>query len=311
MRVFMTGATGVIGPPTVDRLIEAGHEVRAVSRREEASARLRAQGAEPVTVDLFDGDAVKAAVAGCEAIVHVATNVPPFPQMMRGSAWATHNRLRTEATRHLVDAAKAHGIGRIVKESITFIYRDGGDAWLDESSPLTLTPGLMAPTVEGENTALELQAEGGEAVVLRFGLFYGGDNRATDEMLRLARWKGSMIAGKGGDYMSSIHAEDVATAVAAALAAPGGVYNVVDDEPLTRREALDAFSAAFGLKKLWSNPAWLMKLLAGEAAQSLTASQRVSNAKFRETTGWAPKYPSMREGWQAEARRRAGEAGDA
>jgi nucleoside-diphosphate-sugar epimerase len=307
MRVFMTGATGVIGPPTVDRLIEAGHEVRAVSRREEASARLRAQGAEPVTVDLFDGDAVKAAVAGTDAIVHVATNVPPFPQMMRASAWAMHNRLRTEATRHLVDAAKAHDIDRIVKESITFIYEDGGDSWLDESSPLSLTPGLMAPTVEGENTALELP----EAVVLRFGLFYGGHNRATDEMLGLARWKGSMVAGKPGAYMSAIHAADVATAVTAALTAPAGVYNVVDDEPLTRRAALDAFSAAFGVKKLWSNPAWLMKLLAGEAAQSLTASQRVSNAKFRAATGWAPQYPSMREGWRAEADQRAAARADA
>jgi nucleoside-diphosphate-sugar epimerase len=306
MRVFMTGATGVIGPPTVDRLIEAGHEVRAVSRREEASAQLREQGAEPVAVDLFDGDEVKGAVAGSDAIVHVATNVPPFPQMMRASAWAMHNRLRTEATRHLVDAAKAHDIGRMVKESITFIYADGGDAWLDESSPLTLTPGLMAPTVQGENTALELQAEGGEVAVLRFGLFYGGHNRATDEMLKLAKWKGSMVAGKPGDYMSSIHAADVATAVTAALAAPTGVYNVVDDEPLTRRAALDAFSAAFGVKKLWSNPAWLMKLLAGEAAQSLTASQRVSNAKFRSATGWAPAYPSMREGWRAEAGARRG-----
>src|SRR5215211_729110 len=117
MRVFMTGATGVIGPPTVDRLVEAGHEVRAVSRRDDASAQLRAQGAEPVAVDLFDGDAVKAAVAGSDAIVHVATNVPPFPQLMRASAWGTHNRLRTEATRHLVDAAKTHDIARMVKES--------------------------------------------------------------------------------------------------------------------------------------------------------------------------------------------------
>src|SRR5262245_58961155 len=183
MRVFMTGATGVIGPPTVDRLVAAGHEVRAVSRREEASAALRAAGAEPVTVDLFDADAVKAAVAGSEAIVHVATNVPPFPQMMRAKAWDTHNRLRTEATRHLVDAAKAHGIDRMVKESITFIYADGGDAWLDETSPLTPDPGLMAPTVDGEQIALELP----DAAVLRFGLFYGGDNRGTDEMLKLAK----------------------------------------------------------------------------------------------------------------------------
>jgi nucleoside-diphosphate-sugar epimerase len=301
MRVFMTGATGVIGPPTVDRLVEAGHEVRAVSRREEASAQLRAQGAEPVAVDLFDGDAVKAAVAGSDAIVHVATNVPPFPQMIRASAWSTHNRLRTEATRHLVDAAKAHDIGRMVKESITFIYEDGGDAWLDESSPLTLTPGLMAPTVEGENIARELP----DAAVLRFGLFYGGANRGTDEMLKLARWRRSMVAGKADAYMSSIHADDVATAVVAALDVPAGVYNVVDDEPLTRRDALDAFSAAFGLERLGTNPAWLMKVLAGKAAQSLVASQRVSNAKFRTATGWAPAYPSLREGWRAEAAKRA------
>ena len=156
MKVFMTGATGVIGPPTVDRLVEAGHEVRGRLAAGGGGGAAAGAGAEPVAVDLFDADAVKAAVAGSDAIVHVATNVPPFPQMMRASAWGTHNRLRTEATRHLVDAAKAHGIGRMVKESITFIYDDGGDAWLDESSPLTPTPGLMAPTVEGENTALEL-----------------------------------------------------------------------------------------------------------------------------------------------------------
>jgi nucleoside-diphosphate-sugar epimerase len=193
----------------------------------------------------------------------------------------------------------------MVKESITFIYEDGGDAWLDESSPLTLTPGLMAPTVEGENTALELP----DAVVLRFGLFYGGDNRATDEMLKLAKWRGSLVAGKPGAYMSSIHADDVAAAVAAALSAPAGVYNVVDDEPLTRRDALDAFSAAFGVKKLRTNPAWLMRVLAGKASQSLVASQRVSNAKFRDATGWAPSYPSQREGWKAEAERREADRG--
>jgi nucleoside-diphosphate-sugar epimerase len=233
------------------------------------------------------------------------------------SAWEENDRMRTQASAAIARAAQAAGVRRLVQESIAFVYADGGDAWLDESSPLTLTPGLMAPTVEGEDIALELQDEGGQAVVLRFGLFYGGHNRATDEMLKLARWKGSMVAGKPGDYMSAIHADDVATAVTAALAAPGGVYNVVDDEPLNRRDALDAFSAAFGVKKLWSNPAWLMKLLAGEAAASLTASQRVSNAKFRAATGWAPRYPSMREGWNAEAEmraeasRRAGAAEDA
>jgi nucleoside-diphosphate-sugar epimerase len=226
--------------------------------------------------------------------------------MIRAKAWSTHNRLRTEATRNLVAAARDHGIGRIVKESITFIYADGGDRWLDESSPLIATPGLMAPTLEGEQIALQLADAdvGGTAVALRFGLFYGGENRGTDEMLRLARTRSSMVAGNPSAYMSSVHADDVATAIVAALNAPTGIYNVCDDEPLTRRDALDAFSTAFDLKKLRTNPAWLMKLLAGPAAASLIASQRVSNQKFNAATGWTPKYPSLREGWKAEHEKR-------
>jgi nucleoside-diphosphate-sugar epimerase len=304
MKVFVTGATGVIGRPTVARLVEAGHHVRGVARRPEAAAALRAAGAEPVTVDLFDPAGVCEAVAGADAIAHLATNVPPFPKMLRATAWTTHNRLRTEATRHLVDAARAAGVPRIVKESITFVYRDGGDAWLDETSPLTARPGLMAPALDGEQIALELADSGGAAVALRFGLFYGGVNRGTDEMLRLARWHASMVAGRGTAYMSSLHAEDAATAVVAALEAPSGIYNVCDDEPLTRRDALDAFSAAFGLGRLHTNPAWAMRLLAGPAAASLVASQRVSNRKFRAATGWSPSYPSLREGWRAEHARR-------
>ena len=75
-----------------------------------------------------------------------------------------------------------------------------------------------------------------------------------------------MVAGKPDAYMSSIHADDVATAVVAALDVPSGIYNVCDDEPLTRRDALDAFAAAFDLKRLRTNPAWLLRLIAGPAA---------------------------------------------
>ncbi len=188
-------------------------------------------------VDLFDPTAVRAAVDGVDAIVHLATNVPPFPQSLRARSWAMHNRLRTEATRNLVDAARDLGVGRVVKESVTFVYSDGGTRWLDEDSPLITKLGLIAPAIEGERTALELADAGGTAVVLRFGLFYGGPgNRGTDEMLRLARWRASMIAGKGSAYMSSLHADDAATAVVASVTAPTGVYNVCDDESLTRRE---------------------------------------------------------------------------
>jgi nucleoside-diphosphate-sugar epimerase len=306
MNVFLTGGTGVIGRPTVARLIDAGHTVRAVARRDAAAQQLRTVGAEPVAVDLFDPAAVRDAVVGSQAILHLATNVPPYPKMGRPKHWEMHNRLRTEATRNLVDAARQSGVARLVKESVTFVYADGGGTWLEESAPLIAQLGMIAPTIDGEQIALELAEGDAATVVLRFGLFYGGaGNRGTDEMLKLAKSGRSLVAGRPGAFMSSIHADDAAAAVVAALDAPTGIYNAVDDEPLTRRAALDIFASAFGTKKLHLNPTWAIKLVAGSAAEALTASQRVSNRKLGETTGWSPTFPSMREGWAAEVARRA------
>ena len=305
MKVFLTGGTGVIGRPTAAQLVEAGHSVCAVARRDDAAKQLREVGVEPVAVDLFDADAVRDAVTGCEAVLHLATNVPPYPKMGRPKNWTMHNRLRTEATRHLVDAARETGVRRMVKESVTFVYADGGDAWLDESAPLIANLGMIAPTVDGEKIALELAEGDAETVVLRFGLFYGGaGNRGTDEMLQLARTRRSLVAGKPGAFLSAIHADDAAAAVVAALEAPTGIYNVADDKPFTRRAALDTFAAAFGTKKLRLNPTWAIRLVAGAATEALTASQRVSNRKFRAATGWSATYPSLREGWAADAARR-------
>jgi nucleoside-diphosphate-sugar epimerase len=118
-----------------------------------------------------------------------------------------------------------------------------------------------------------------------------------------------MVAGKADTFMSSIHADDAAAAVIAALDAPSGIYNVTDDEPLTRRAALDAFAAAFDTKKLRSNPNWAVRLLAGSGGAALTASQRVSNRKLRSTAGWAPTFPSLRQGYAFEAARRANQEG--
>jgi nucleoside-diphosphate-sugar epimerase len=305
MKVFLTGATGAIGAPTVQALRDAGHDVRAVARDETKAGQLRTLGAEPTTVDLFDADAVRSATAGCEAIAHLATNVPPMSRMARRNAWATHNQLRTDATRNLLDAAAANGISTFVKESVVFTYPDRGDEWIDESVPVTTGAKLLEPTLDGERLVTDFSTRGGRGVVLRFGLFYGPTSRSVDESLRLARWRGSSVTGRPSAYQSSIHTADVATAVVAALDAAAGVYNVVDDDPVTRREYLDAFSAAFGLPRLRPTPAAIVRLVAGSGASALVASQRCANGRFRGETGWAPGYPSVREGWPAVAAARA------
>jgi nucleoside-diphosphate-sugar epimerase len=299
MQCFVTGATGAVGRPLVRALVEAGHDVRAVARDDAKARRLRDSGADPVMVDLFDGPALGHAVAGSDAILHLATNVPPATRVAFPSAWRTHNRLRTETTEHLLAGARAHGINTFVKESITFTYPDRGADWIDESVAPDTSIRRLLPTLEGEHLIEAFTAEGGCGVVLRFGLFYGPDNRATDEALRLARLRGTPIAGRGDSYLSSIHTDDAATAVVAGLAAPGGIYNVVDDEPLTRREYVDSFARAFGLERLRLMPAGALRAIAGSAAKALTASQRVANRRFKDATGWAPVYASAREGWAA------------
>jgi nucleoside-diphosphate-sugar epimerase len=304
MNVFLTGATGAIGAPTVRGLVECGHTVRAVARTGEKAARLQALGAKPVEVDLFDADAVKRAVDGSEAVMHLATNVPPLRQMTKKRAWDTHNRLRTTATELLVEAAVATGASTFVKESVTFVYPDLGDQWIDETVPPAGDVAMLEPTLEGERIAARFGESGGRAVVLRFGFFYGPTTRYVDEMLRLARWRMSMVGGKPGAYLSSIHTDDVASAAITALEAPSGTYNVVDDEPLTRREYLDACSNAFGLKRLRVMPTWMTRLGSGSAHKAVTRSWRIRNRKLVEATGWRPLHPNAREGWAAVARAR-------
>jgi nucleoside-diphosphate-sugar epimerase len=304
MKVFLTGATGAVGPATVRGLIEQGHAVRAVARTDEKAAHLRARGAEPISVDLFDSDAVKAAVDGCEAVVHLATHVPALRRMASNKAWAEHNRLRTTASEILVDAALTTGARTLVKESVSFVYPDGGDAWIDETTPPDESVAMLQPTLEGERIVDRFTAGGGRGVVLRFGLFYGPTARGVDESLRLARWRMSTVGGKPEAYMSSIHTDDVAGSAVAALDAPAGTYNVVEDEPVSRRDYLDGFSAAFGVGRLRPMPTWMVKLASGSGAAAVIRSWRVSNRKLRDATGWSPRYPSVRQGWPAVARER-------
>lgn len=316
MRCFVTGATGVVGRAVVPLLVAAGHDVRAVARDDTKAADLRAAGAEPVAVDLFDADGLRRATEGHDAVLHLATNVPAMSRASRASAWATHNRLRTETTSKLVDAARANGVARFVKESITFVYPDSGDRWIDESVVPDPSFAALEPTLDGERRALAFaersHATGATpgvervAVVLRFGLFYGGaGNRGTQEMLRAARLGRSTVGGPAGAYLSSIHADDAASAVVAALAVPSGTYDVVDDEPLTRGAYLEAFRTAFGVRRARPIPSFALRLGAGRAAAPLLASQRVSNRRFRAASGWSPAFPSAREGWAHEAARRA------
>ncbi len=296
-KVFLTGATGVLGRRALPRLVEAGHQVTAIARSSGKAAMVEAYGATAVQVDLFDAVAVRNAVAGHDAVVNLATHIPSARQMARPGAWKENARIRTEGSRHLVDAALAAGVGRFVQESLGFVYADAGDGWVDEDSPVEVAEYAAAHVAEAE--VARFANGGGAAVVLRFGMFHGAESEQTQLTVALARRGFTLALGRPGAYMAMIEVDDAARAVVASLHAAGGIYNIVDDEPLTRRDYADALAGAIGR----SRPLRLLPAAAarvgGEKTALLARSERVSNARFKEATAWEPRFRSAREAWPA------------
>jgi nucleoside-diphosphate-sugar epimerase len=297
MKVFVTGGTGAIGGFVLPALVEAGHEVTALARGEDKAAWVESRGARAALVSLFDTAALSEAFAGHDAVANLATAIPPTKDSIKASAWETNNRIRTEGSTAVVDAALAAGVDRLIQESISFTYPDGGDVWIDESVAIDPPPGVDA-VASAEANANRFTESGRTGIVLRFGLFYGPGSAQTHELVRAARRHVGMVAGRPHAYQSSIHLADAASAVVAALHAPSGIYNVVDDEPLTKRDYAGAVCAVFGTKP-WVDLPGRFARLGGRKSEVLTRSHRVSNAKFKHATGWSPAYPSAREGFRA------------
>jgi nucleoside-diphosphate-sugar epimerase len=172
MRIFVAGATGVIGARAVPLLISAGDEVSGVGRTPEKRALLERLGARGVNVDLFDAAAVRWAAAGHDTIVNLATAVPsPAWRALLPGAWRGMDRVRREVSANLADAAlTVDTVGRFVQESFAPIYPDSGDRWIDESSPVR-PAGYNRSVLDAESNVKRFARGGGAGVVLRFGAF--------------------------------------------------------------------------------------------------------------------------------------------
>lgn len=298
MRVFVTGATGVIGRRVVPLLLQGGHRVTAIGRSGPKRAALERHGAEAVDVDLFDATALRRALDGHEAVVNLATHMPSSSmRMLLRSSWRENDRVRRDGSAALVDAALAAGVRHFVQESFAPIYEDGGDQWIDEQWPVRPTA-YNRTVLDAERSAERFGASGGVGVVLRFAAFYGSDSRVLRDMVRVLRKGWAPLPGDRRAFISSIPHDDAAAAAVAALGAPGGAYNVADDEPVSRGEWVDSLADALGLARPKPLPRWIVRL-GGSTMELLGRSLRISNAKLRGVTGWAPRSPSVREGWRA------------
>ena len=293
-RILLTGATGVIGRRVLPLLVSAGHAVSAVSRTPEHAELLRAVGATPVSMDLFDPASVRAAVAEHDAVVNLATHMPPsMVRMLLRRSWRENDRIRREGSANLAGAAAAAGVGRFIQESFAPIHANAGDRWIDEQSPVR--PSAYNRTVLDAEASVERFARsGGAGVALRFAWFYGPDP-ILRTMLESVRKGWSPLPGAPEAYWPSVSHEDAASAVVAALGAPGGIYEVCDDEPLTRREFGEVCARVLGLPAPRPLPRWLTAL-GGGTVELMSRSLRLSNAKLKASSGWNPRWRSVREG---------------
>ncbi len=308
MRIFLAGATGALGTQLLPMLLAAGHDVTATTRSATKAGALRDAGAEPAVLDALDRDAVVAAVTAArpDAIVHELTSLTDLSNLRDfDAAFAQTNRLRTEATDHLLAGARAAGTRRFVAQSYaSWPYARTGGPVKTEDDPLDPDP----PRDQRESLAairrleaLVTEAPDLEGIALRYGAFYGpGTSIAPGgEQVEMIRKRRFPIVGGGDGIWSFVHIEDAAAATLAAVerGAPG-IYNIVDDDPAPVRVWLPALAAAMGAPPPRRIPRWLARIAAGAAVTTMsTESRGASNAKARRELGWTPAHASWRQGF--------------
>lgn len=309
MKVFVAGATGVMGKQLVPRLLAAGHEVVGMTRSESKQAALRDLGARPVVADALDPDQVADAVgqAQPEVIVHQLTAISAIDTRHFDRDFALTNRLRTEGTDHLLSAGRAVGVRRFVAQSYTsWPYARTGGPVKSEQDPLDPTPAREMTESMAAIRHLEEAVTGAdwtEGIVLRYGAFYGPGTSLSPggEQFEMVRRRKFPVVGSGAGVWSFVHIGDAAEATVAALEqGERGIYNVVDDDPAPVADWLPALAEQVGAPKPWRVPRFVGRLFAGEAgAVMMTEVRGASNAKAKRELGWRPQHSSWRQGFAA------------
>lgn len=307
MRVLVAGATGAVGRPLVPMLLDAGHEVVALTRREESAERLRAAGAEAVVVDALDSERLREAALGArpDAVVDELTSLPRDYDLRRKDLYKATDRVRSQGTPVLLAAAREAGAQRYVVQSIAFLYAPEGDWVKDEDArPWTDAGPPFRDSVEVlvRNERAVTTAPGVDGLVLRYGFFYGpGTYFAPDgsiaEQVRTRRYP---VVGKGESRTSFVHVDDAAAATVAAVErGTPGIYNVVDDEPARLRDWLPVYADAIGARRPLRVPRWVVRAAAGAfVAEAATEMRGATNERARRELGWSPALPSWRDGFR-------------
>lgn len=302
MKVFVTGATGIIGKRIVKQLVQLNYEVVGLARSDKNVAQLKGLGAIPRRGDLFQAQQLIDITRDCDAILHMATKIP-LQAVPKAKDWIMNDRIRTEGTRNLITAAEKNGIKTFIQQSVIFTYGDqhGADIYHDTPLPDQVSYNLLS-NVEMED--MLTQHPSLQYIILRFGWFYSADSAQTQNMLQMAKKGFFPVIGKGHSFLNMIHADDAATAVVHALqnasSLQRSIFNITDFSPISLKDMITAMAQAAKGRTPMHIPRALARIMTGKAAvEFLTASMKIQPASH--FGDWRPKYPDFKLGIQEVA----------
>ena len=307
MKVFVAGATGAVGRPLVSALIAAGHSVVGLTRTAAKAESVTRMGATPVIADGLDAAAIKEAIDSSrpDVVIHEMTDLSGASDLRHfDRTFANSNQLRTRGTDILLAAAKENGVKRFIAQSYCgWNYARTGNPIKTETDALDPDPPVEFRAALRAIQYLEravIAPSNPEGIVLRYGSFYGPDTGMLSRvMVEPLRHRRVPLIGDGSGWWSFIHVDDAATATVKALeCGKPGIYNIADDDPAQVREWLPALARMLGAKQPFRLPIWIARIVAGEhLVVMMTQARAGSNAKARTELGWAPAFPSWRQGF--------------
>jgi nucleoside-diphosphate-sugar epimerase len=279
MQIAVIGSTGVLGRHVVPRLVERGHQVRAIARKPAEINRLQRMGVEAMPGDILIPDTLLSATLNCDAAIHLATAIA---RPGEAQDWSLNDRIRREGTRNFIAACQTNGVRRYVQQSITLIHGDHGQEIIDEGASIQPNP-ITQSAVDMENF---VQASGFEWCILRGGQFYGPTTGREGAWRREAQAGALQIPGNGTGLTSMVRVVDMARAVVMAIekAPAGSIYLVVDDRPVAWRTLYRYLAAQVNA----SEPE--------PGGEVFLPSLGCNNARIKVELKWEPLYATYRAG---------------